>query len=198
MGKSSNEQRKVKEAWYFIAIPLIISIVCAWLDIYASFVTGEYNNASLNFDNAINVGSFITNESETTGEIIIVKSITYSHGNGFHKIIRCAMGYLFPSLISIVIAMIWQQVSMEEKPYGIISNKVFGSLIATLLYSVLFVSCLFMFNNTTAILICICSAVYAFYIGKHCLDKRILARDKNKMKQDEFIEDYIDKNFSNE
>lgn len=193
MEKSGKERRALKEAWYFIVIPLIISIVCAWFDICANFVTGEYNNASLDFDSVTNVGTFITNESEPTKKVIIVKSITYGHGNWFCKIVRCAMGYLFPSLISIVIAMIWQQVSMEEKPYGIIPNKVFGSLIVTLLYSVLFISCLFMFNDITAILICLCSAGYAFYIGKYCLDKRILARNKNKMKQDELIEIYVEK-----
>ena len=194
MDERSQERRKVREAWYFIVIPLIIAIVCAWLDIYASFVTGEYSTASLDYENVTNVGSFIIDEAETAGEVLVVKSITFGTENYFPKIARCAIGYLFSSLISIVIAMIWQQVSMEEKPYGIVHNKVFSSLIATLLYSVLFISCLFMFNNITAAVICLGSAVYAFYIGKYCLDKRILIRDKNKMKQVDFLENYIDKN----
>lgn len=198
MEERSIEQRKLKEAWYFIVIPLIISAVCAWLDIQASFVTGEYDKGSLSFDNAKNVGSFITDESETTREIFIVKSLTYDNENIFNKVIRCALGYFVPSLISIVIVMIWQQTTMEEQPYGLNRNKVFNAVVVTVLYSVLFISCLFMFNNITAAAMCLFSLAYAFYIGRFCLDKRILFQDKNKMSEEDFYKNFVNKNSGSE
>lgn len=114
MEEANKERKKIKDAWNCIVIPLIVTVICAWLDIYAGAATGEYINGSLNFDDAVNVGSFVTSESKSTMEVFIVKSLNYGSQDWFPGVIRCAVGYLFPSLISLVIVMMWQQISMEE------------------------------------------------------------------------------------
>lgn len=190
----NKESTRVKEAKYVIIIPILITIICALLDIISNINAGAYDNFMYNFNNTEIIGSYIA-EGMTEGQnVLTVGILSANKADYFLNIVRCAMGYLFPSLISCVIAMIWQQVSLEEKPYGIAENRVFHSIIATVIYSFIFIIGLIAYNVVTAVLMCITSLIYSVYIYKECLDKRILSKQKDEKTEEELLTEFVNKN----
>lgn len=45
-----NEQVKIKEARYLIIIPLLITVVCAWLDFWTNYEAGTYAQNSIKYN----------------------------------------------------------------------------------------------------------------------------------------------------
>ena len=159
--ENNKDEIKIREGRYLIAIPILITFICCWLDIWTNITSGGFNGYDLI--------EFITN------------------------LIRCAMGYLFPSLLSIVVAMIWQQVTMKDTPYGVEPGKIGISVILTVLYSTAFITCLIKYNITTAIILLIGTIIYIIWFYKVCLDRRLKFKNKNDMNEDELLQSYLNK-----
>lgn len=157
--ENNKDENKIKEGRYLIAIPILITLVCGWLDIWTNISSGAYKD--------YNSLEIITN------------------------LIRCAMGYLFPSLISIVIAMVWQQITMKDTPYGVEPDKIATSIILTVIYSTFFITCLIKYNIITALILLFITISYIIWFYKVCLDKRLKPKNKNDMNEDELLQCYI-------
>lgn len=110
------------------------------------------------------------------------------------EIIRLCMGYFFPSLLSIVVAMIWQQGCMKDDIYGLKEDKIGECVIATVIYSVAFLSCLIKYNIVTAITFCIVTVIYGRWIYINCLNEKIKLKDKKEMSEDELLKRYMKHN----
>lgn len=161
--ENDKDEIKIREGRYLIAIPILITVICGWLDIWTNITSGIFKEC---------------------GGVEIATSI-----------IRCAMGYLFPSLLSIVIAMVWQQVSMKDTPYGVEPGKIGTSVIWTVVYSVIFITCLIKYNITTAIILLSGTIAYVIWFYRVCLDKRLKHKNKNDMSEDELLLVYLNKDF---
>lgn len=157
--EDKNEQVKIKEARYLIIIPLLITVVCAWLDFFTNYAAGAYAHHCI-IDNVL-------------------------------EIIRLCMGYFFPSLLSIVVAMIWQQGCMKDDVYGLREDKIGWCVIATVFYSVFFVSCLIKYNLATAITFCIATVIYGRWIYVNCLNEKIKFKNKKDMTEEELLKRYV-------
>jgi len=162
--KTNEEKIKVKEGRYLIIIPLLITVICGWLDVWTNYTSGEFTDQSF-YEMAKNI-------------------------------IRCAMGYLFPSLLSIVIAMIWQQSTMnnEDAPYGVEAGKIGPAIIWTALYSTVFLTCIINYDFTTAIALLTATLIYIVWFYISYLDKRLKIKSKNDMNEEELLSVYLNKN----
>lgn len=159
--EDNKNKKKIKEGRNLIIIPLLISVICAWLDIWTKIASNAFSN--------------------------------YRWTECITDIIRCAIGYLFPSLLSLVIAMVWQQVTMEEDiPYGVEPRKIRVAIIWTVIYSAGFISCLIMYNIQTAIVLLFLTVGYVIWFYRVCLDERL--KRKNDMSEDEMLQVYLKKN----
>lgn len=155
-------EKKIKTGRNLIIIPLLITGICGWLDIWTNITSGAFCGYSW---------------------IEITTSI-----------IRCAMGYLFPSLLSLVITMVWQQVTTEEdSPYGVEPGKIGIAVICTVLYSTVFITCLIKYNIHTAITLLVVTLAYIIWSYCVCLDKRLKIKSKNDMNEDELLQAHIKK-----
>lgn len=159
--ENNKDEIKIREGRYLIVIPILITFICGWLDIWTNIASGAFTEYNL---------------TEITTSLI-----------------RCAMGYLFPSLLSVVIAMIWQQVTMKDTPYGVEPGKIGTSVILTALYSTAFITCLIKYNIITAIILLIGTIIYIIWFYKVCLDKRLKFKNKNDMNEDELLQFYLNK-----
>ena len=90
--------------------------------------------------------------------------------------------------------MIWQQINPSEVTYGIPRAKIGRSLFATVLYSVVFITCLIIYNIWTALFVILSSSIYIWYVYTYCLDERIKPKRKSQMTGDEIILQYLNKN----
>lgn len=192
--EETNEQIKIKEARYLIIIPLIITFVCAWLDIWTNYSMGEYSKEAVK----TTVQAIVSLEEGQDSLSKQIVTIDILDGQKWvasvTSIIRCCMGYLFPSLLSIVTAMIWQQVSLKDKPYGVGKGKVGATVIVTVFYSTIFITCLIKYNIFSAIVLCVFTLIYIIWFWIYGLDEHIKSKSKNKMTQDELIEYYLNSN----
>ncbi len=160
--EENKSEKKIKTGKNLIIIPLLITVICGWLDIWTNITSGAFYGYSLT-------------------EIVI-------------DIIRCAMGYLFPSLLSLVITMVWQQIIAEEDaPYGVETGKIGVAVICTVLYSTIFITCLIKYNIQTAIILLVVTIAYIIWSYCVCLDKRLKMKNKNDMNEDELLQTYINK-----
>lgn len=158
--EDTKKQRKINEARYLIVIPLVITIICLWLDVWTSYANGVYTDKNTNSSKGDMIGTFVL-QNETENPVIVynIHNDTDWIDNAA-TIIRCGMGYLFPSLLSIVIVMIWQQINPLEETYGVQKAKTGWSLFATVLYSVIFITCLIKYNIGTALFVVLSSIIY--------------------------------------
>lgn len=124
-------------------------------------------------------------------------SVYKSHNNSSNwidhvaTVIRCGMGYLFPSLLSIVVAMIWQQQGSSEELYGVRRGKIGYSVLTTVAYSVVFITCLIKYNIGTALAAVLALAMYVWYVYTFCIDERIKPKKKSQMSSDELLLHYL-------
>lgn len=183
-----NEPYKIKEAIYLIIIPIIITAACAWIDIWTNINSNAYTQETV----IASVEAAI-NELDTTKES--VKINLYSDigwQSATTSIIRCIMGYFFPSLVSIIIVMIWQQTDQRNTSYGLERSKIFWAVITTLIYSLVFITCLIKYNLITAIILCVTTILYILWYLRWGLDRRIF-KNKKDMTQDEILEYHLNK-----
>lgn len=159
--EDNKNKKKIKEGRNLIIIPLLITVICAWLDIWTKIASNAFSN--------------------------------YRWTECITDIIRCAIGYLFPSLLSLVIAMVWQQVTMEEDmPYGVEPRKIGVAIIFTVIYSTVFITCLIKYNIQTAIVLLFGTVAYVIWFYRVCLDERL--KRKKDMSEDEMLQVYLKKN----
>lgn len=192
--ENAKKQRKINEARYLIVIPLIITIICLWLDIWTSYANGSYSDKNTGVSKGEMIGQFVL-QGET--ENLVVVYGVHNEANvidNVASIIRCGMGYLFPSLLSIVIVMIWQQINSSGETYGVQRAKMSRSLAATVLYSLIFITCLIKYNIWTALFVVLSSVIYIWYVYTYCLDERIKPRHKSQMTGDEILLQHLNKN----
>ena len=108
------------------------------------------------------------------------------------NILRSVIGYLFPSLLSIVVAMLWQQRFKREDLYGIKEDKCGYCLIVTVFYGTCFIACLMVYNLVTAIIFIALTIGYCVIIYKKCLNEKIVSKEKKT--QEELLCDYLQRN----
>ena len=192
--ENAKKQRKINEVRYLIVIPLVITVICLWLDVWTSYANGSYTDKDTGVSKGEMIGQFVL-QSETENPVVV-----YSVHNDVNwidnitSIIRCGLGYLFPALLSIVIVMIWQQINSKGETYGVQRAKTGWSLAATVLYSLIFITCLIKYNIWTALFVVLSSVIYIWYVYTYCLDERIKPRHKSQMTGDEILLQYLNKN----
>lgn len=187
------EEGKVKEARYLIVIPMLVTLVCAWLDIWTNYASGMYTATVNDFINGKYIGTFMLQDG-TDGVVTVYQHMPIMQGvTIFISVVRCVIGYLVPSILSIIIAMVWQQTVLKVKPYGLQSDKVGKAMFATVFYTLAFISCLIKYNLFTAIFVIIASFVYIFYIYAKCIDNRIKPKKKYEMTENELLLSHLNK-----
>lgn len=181
-----NDKIKIKEARYLIAIPLMVTAICLWLDLLTSYVYGNYEKETITKTVTAVVSSM------TGKEDIVVNIINEGNWkNVLETGLRCAIGYLFPSLLSITVALIWQQISIKDT-YALKNSKTGPVLVATVFYGLAFVSCLIAYNYITAVLFCLATAVYVIWFYCKGLDERIKPKNKIDMSEEELLGVFIE------
>lgn len=106
---------------------------------------------------------------------------------------RSAIGYAFPSLISIIIVMLYQQgILKREDLYGIKQNCIGICTGVTVCYSAFFIFCLVIYNLVTAIIFIALTIAYCIFIYKICLNEKITTKEAKS--QEELLSDFIQKN----
>ena len=182
-----NEKIKIKEARYLIIIPLVITVICLWFDILTNFVAGEYKKEII----TTTVVAMLDTAVESNNVVVEILTETNWVDN-LASILRCGIGYLFPSLLSIVVAMIWQQINLKDNSYNLNKKKTAKTIFATVLYSVAFISCLISYNAITATIFCVVSFIYIIWFYNNGLDNRI--KIKKDMSEDDFYAQYVAEN----
>lgn len=187
--ENTKEEERIKKAKEFIWLPLFITVICAWLDMWTNYSSGAYDIQQVEIEVKNIIGLNIENNQ-------VKLLVDLGKNNIYMTAIRCGAGYFFPSVISIVIAMISERINTNDESYGVMKEKVGSSLVATVIYSTLFLTCLIKYNVITATILVVSSIVYVIYIYS-CLDEKIrptLKKDKN---QRELLIEHYNENYEN-
>lgn len=105
------------------------------------------------------------------------------------NICRNIVGYFFPSILSIVIVMLWQKRVKREDIYGIKNDKVGYCVIITCVFSTCFIIYLMLFKVFTAVVFIIGMGIYSILIYK-CLNEEIKVKNKKYKTQEDYLVEY--------
>lgn len=105
------------------------------------------------------------------------------------NISRCIISSFFPSLISIVIVMLWQRRFDRSDIYGIKKGRVGYGAMLTVVLGLFYIVCLMLFGLVAAIVFIICMVIYCKCIYT-CLNEEIKVKRKEDKTQEELLTDF--------
>lgn len=105
------------------------------------------------------------------------------------NISRCIIGYFFPSLISIVVVMLWQRRFERTDIYGIKPDRVEYGTMITVFLGLFYIVCLMLYCLVVAIIFIICMGIYCKCIYS-CLNDEIKVKRKEDKTQEDLLTDF--------
>lgn len=105
-----------------------------------------------------------------------------------HTIFRCIIGYFFPSVLSLVIVMLWQQRVKREDIFGIRKETVGYCAVITVVIGIVFIICLILCYWFTDFIFLICMIAYGKSIYS-CLNEKVKGKRKEDKTQEELLLD---------